>query len=56
MKYKLGQLIELTYETNVDGRYKPKDVMGMTITKEIIPTKAKVTNTDLAKFLVVKPN
>lgn len=56
MKYRLGQLIELTYETNVDGRYKSKDVMGMTITKEIIPTKAKVANTDLAKFLVVKPN
>ncbi|WP_413481388.1 restriction endonuclease subunit S [Latilactobacillus sakei] len=56
MRYKLSQLIELTYETNGDGKYKPNDVMGMTITKEIIPTKAKVKYTDLSKFLVVKPN
>jgi len=27
----------------------------MTITKEIIPTKADVSNTDLSKFLVVHP-
>ena len=31
------------------------DVMGMTITKEIIPTKADVKDTDLSKFLIVEP-
>ena len=36
--------------------YGPKDVRGMTITKEIIPTKADVANTDLRKFLVVHPD
>ena len=55
-KYKLGELIELVEETNSLGKYGPKDVRGMTITKEIIPTKADVANTDLRKFLVVHPN
>ena len=55
-KYKLGELIELVEETNSQGTYGPKDVRGMTITKEIIPTKADVANTDLRKFLVVHPD
>lgn len=55
-KYKLGELIELVEETNSQGKYGPKDVRGMTITKEIIPTKADVANTDLQKFLVVHPD
>lgn len=55
-KYKLGQLIELVEETNSEGKYGPEDVRGMTITKEIIPTKADVANTDLHKFIVVHPN
>ena len=55
-KYKLGELIELVEETNSRGKYGPKDVRGMTITKEIIPTKADVANTDLRKFLVVHPD
>jgi type I restriction enzyme S subunit len=55
-KYKLGELIELVVETNSQGKYGPKDVRGMTITKEIIPTKADVANTDLRKFLVVHPD
>lgn len=54
-KYKLGQLIELVEETNSKGQYGPEDVRGMTITKEIIPTKADVANTDLHKFIVVHP-
>ena len=36
-------------------KYGPDDVRGMTITKEIIPTKADVSGTDLSKFLVVHP-
>lgn len=54
-RYKLGELIELVLETNSELRYGPDDVRGMTITKEIIPTKADVTGTDLSKFLVVSP-
>ena len=52
-KYSLGELIELTTEVNSEGKYTADDVRGMTITKEIIPTKADVTGTDLSKFLVV---
>lgn len=54
-KYKLGELIELVLKTNSELRYGPNDVRGMTISKEIIPTKADVTGTDLSKFLVVSP-
>lgn len=54
-KYKLGELIELVEETNSTGLYGPEDVMGMTITKEIIPTKADVAKTDLSKFIIVHP-
>ena len=49
-KHKLGELIEQTFETNSDGIYIASDVKGMTITKEIIPTKADVSNTNLSKF------
>lgn len=55
-KYSLGDLLELTTETNADLKYGPDSVRGMTITKEIIPTKANVENTDLSKFLVVHPH
>lgn len=52
-KYKLGELIELVQDTNSELQYDSDDVRGMTITKEIIPTKADVSGTDLSKFLVV---
>ena len=54
-KCKLGELIELVTETNSELKYKADNVRGMTITKEIIPTKANVKDTDLSKFLVVHP-
>ena len=55
-KYKLGELLELTTETNEKLEYGPDSVRGMTITKEIIPTKADIKTTDLSKFLVVHPH
>ena len=54
-KYKLGELLKLVTETNTENTYGPNDVRGMTITKQIIPTKANVTNTDLSKFIIVHP-
>lgn len=54
-RYKLGELLELVVATNTDLKYGSEDVKGMTITKEIIPTKANVTTTDLSKFIVVEP-
>ena len=53
---KLGELIELTFCTNSKNEFHAEDVMGMTITKEIIPTKANVGGTDLSKFLIVYPD
>ena len=55
-KYKLGELIELTTETNDNNLFGAEDVRGMTITKQIIPTKADVSTADLNKFLVIHPN
>ncbi len=54
-KYALGELLELVVDTNQDLKYGPDAVKGMTITKEIIPTKANVNKTDLSKFLIVQP-
>lgn len=54
-KYKLGELIEITTETNSDGLFGADNVKGMTITKKIIPTKADVSATDLRNFLVIRP-
>ena len=51
----LGDYIELCNEINDKGIYGLDDAMGMTITKEIIPTKADLQNSDLSKFWVVKP-
>ena len=54
-EYNIGSLIELVEETNSRGLYGRDDVRGMTITKEIIPTKADVSATDLSNFIVVHP-
>lgn len=51
----LGEYIEPCDELNSYGVYTQEDVRGMTITKEIIPTKADLRGADLSKFLVVKP-
>ena len=55
-KYKLGELIELTTETNELLQYDVNCLRGMTITKKIIPTKADAAGADLRKYLVVHPN
>lgn len=54
-KHSIGEYIELVLNTNNGLMYGPNDVVGVTITKEIIPTKANVTDTDLSKFIVVQP-
>lgn len=53
---RLGDYIEQTLETNANDKFGITDVMGMTITKSVISTKANIKNTDLRKFLVVNPN
>lgn len=54
-KHCIGDYIELVLDTNNELKFGPDDVMGMTITKEIIPTKADVADTDLSRFFVVQP-
>lgn len=55
-KVRLGDLIELVEEPNKDLLFGEKDVRGMTITKQIIPTKADVAGADLSKYWIVRPN
>ena len=54
-KVKLGEWIEECAQRNTDKKLGMNDVIGMTITKEIIPTKADVKAADLSKFLIVEP-
>lgn len=54
-KCRLGELIELTTETNNNNLFNSQDVKGVTITKQFIPTKADVDGADLKKFLVIHP-
>lgn len=51
----LGECIELCSERNTQAKYSLDDAMGMTITKEIIPTKANLQDNDLSKFWIVNP-
>lgn len=51
----LGELIEICDTRNTAKQYGIDDVCGMTIEKEIIPTKADVKDTDLSKFYIVQP-
>lgn len=53
---RLGDYIEQCDERNEALRYGLEYVMGMTITKKIIPTKANLSGNDLSKFKIVKPN
>lgn len=53
---KLGDFIEQCDERNTALVYGLGDIRGMTITKEVIPTKANLDGNDLSKFLIVKPN
>lgn len=53
---RLGDLVELVEETNKDLLFGEEDVRGMTITKQIIPTKADVSGADLSKYWIVRPD
>lgn len=54
-KYKLGQLIELVYETNSEELFGPEDVRGISNLKEMMKTKADLNGRDLSKFQIVRP-
>lgn len=51
---RLGEYIELVDERNSDLKFGIPDVCGISNNKEIIPTKANITNTELHNFVVVE--
>lgn len=54
-KYKLGELIEETYNFNNDLQYDISFVRGISNTKQITTTKADVNNTVIQKFYIIHP-
>ncbi len=54
--YRLGDLIELCDDRNTEGKYTVDDVRGISNTKEVMLTKADITDRSLENFQVVKPN
>lgn len=55
-KYKLGELIEQSEDTNENLLYTIDDVKGMSIKKVFIETKADMQGVSLKPYLLVKPN
>lgn len=55
-KIKLGELIELSEETNTDLKYSLDDVKGVSIKKIFIETKADMQGVSLKPYLLVKPD
>ena len=55
MRYKLGDLVELVTEKNSALKYGLNDIIGVTLEKQMIPTIANLSQTDLADFTIVRP-
>lgn len=55
-KYRLGDLLELSDETNSDNKYGLSDLKGMSVRKEFIETKADMLGVSLTPYLLVKPD
>ncbi|MDR3130469.1 MAG: restriction endonuclease subunit S [Treponema sp.] len=51
----IGEYIEESDERNSDLKLGKNEVKGMTITKEIIPTKANMNDASFEKYIVVQP-
>lgn len=52
---RLGDYIEPVTRRNTELKYGVDDVMGMTNTKELMPTKARSEYADLSKFYILEP-
>lgn len=52
-KYKLGDLIEQLDSRNTDGKYKVKDVRGISTAKEFIKTKADMKGVSVSAYKIV---
>ncbi len=55
MRYKMGDLVELVTEKNSDLKYGLDDIIGVTLEKQMIPTIANLTQTNLDDFIIVHP-
>ena len=55
IRYRLGDLIELSELTNNDNQYTIENVKGASIRKVFIETKANMAGVSLKPYLVVKP-
>ena len=53
---KIGKYIELTELTNENSKYGIDDVMGISIEKKLIRTKADMKDVNLAPYLLIQPN
>lgn len=54
-KVKLGSLLELLENNNVDLEYGIDNVRGVNNLKQLMPTKADMNGRDLSKFQIVRP-
>lgn len=52
----IGEYLELVETTNVDLKYGIDDVMGISIEKKFIPTKADMTGVNLKPYYVIQSN
>lgn len=52
----IGEYLELVEATNDDLKYGTDDVMGISIEKKFIPTKADMTGVNLKPYYVIQPN
>lgn len=55
-KYRLGELIKLSDETNSENKYGLSNLKGMSVRKEFIETKADMNGVSLTPYLLVKPD
>lgn len=55
-KYKFGQLLELTNEKNIGGKYGEDDAIGVNIDKIILPMRGNISEKDFKKFHLVPPH
>ena len=55
IRYKFGELIELTNERNVDNTYGENDAIGVNIDKVIMSMRGNILEKDFSKFHLVPP-
>ena len=53
---KIGSHLKIRSEQNLEMKFKGEDVVGVSQTKQIIPTKADTSSNDISKFIIIYPN